>query len=171
MTGALHQHTGTCIEYRDEVYAVLEAMDTKYMKFGPDVGQLAKGGSDPVKIVKDFLPLIRHVHLKDWDGGPHWQQYCPLGKGKVDVPAIVDLLEQSQEMKIIMVELDSSREPPMTPYRDGAYEQSVSKDAGIYVPFLENQSSRISPDSSGPMAACRHTPGEALVLGYLPHSI
>jgi inosose dehydratase len=115
MIAALHQHTGTCIEYHDEVYGVLEAMDIKYTKFGPDVGQLAKGGSDPVKIVKDFLPLIRHVHLKDWDGGPHWQQYCPLGRGKVDVPAIVDLLEQSQQMKIIMVELDSSREPPLAP--------------------------------------------------------
>ena len=53
---ALHQHTGTCIESRDEVYAVLEAVDTRYVKFGPDVGQLAKGGSDPVKVVKDFLP-------------------------------------------------------------------------------------------------------------------
>jgi len=116
ITPALHQHTGTCIEFRDEVYAVLDAMDAKFMKFGPDVGQLAKGGSDPLKVVKDFLPLIRHLHLKDWDGGPNWQQYCPLGKGKVDVPAIVDLLEKSQEMKIIMVELDSSREPPMTPY-------------------------------------------------------
>jgi inosose dehydratase len=113
---ALHQHTGTCIEYRDEVYAVLDAMDTKYMLFGPDVGQLAKGGSDPVKVVKDFLPLIRHVHLKDWDGGPNWQQYCPLGKGKVDIPAIVDLLEKSDKMKIIMVELDSSRGAPMTPF-------------------------------------------------------
>ena len=41
--------------------------------------------------------------------------YCPLGQGKVDVPAIVDLLETSQQMKIIMVELDSSREPPLTP--------------------------------------------------------
>jgi inosose dehydratase len=35
---ALHQHTGTCVESRDEVYAVMEAVDTKVMKFGPDVG-------------------------------------------------------------------------------------------------------------------------------------
>jgi inosose dehydratase len=112
---ALHQHTGTCIESRDEVYAVLEAVDTRYVKFGPDVGQLAKGGVDPVKVVKDFLPLIRHVHLKDWNGGPHWAEYCPLGQGKVDVPAVLALLEQSPEMKIIMVELDPSKNPPSTP--------------------------------------------------------
>jgi inosose dehydratase len=115
ITPALHQHTGTCIETRDEVYSVLEAVDTRYVKFGPDVGQLAKGGVDPVKVVKDFLPLIRHVHLKDWNGGQHWAEYCPLGQGKVDVPAVLGLLEQSAEMKIIMVELDPSKNPPSTP--------------------------------------------------------
>jgi inosose dehydratase len=112
---ALHQHTGTCIESRDEVYSVLDAVDTRYVKFGPDVGQLAKGGVDPVKVVKDYLPLIRHVHLKDWNGGPHWAEYCPLGQGKVDVPGVLALLEQSAEMKIIMVELDPSKNPPSTP--------------------------------------------------------
>jgi len=112
---ALHQHTGTCIETRDEVYAVLDAVDTEAVKFGPDVGQLAKGGSDPVKVVKDFLPLIRHVHLKDWDGGPYWLQYCPLGKGKVDLAAVLNLLESSRDMNIVMVELDPSPNAPMQP--------------------------------------------------------
>jgi inosose dehydratase len=32
---ALHQHTGTCIESRDEVYAVMETVDPKVVKFGP----------------------------------------------------------------------------------------------------------------------------------------
>ena len=51
----------------------------------------------------------------NWNGGPHWEQYCPLGQGKVDNVAILDLLEQSKDMRIIMVELDPSRNPPMTP--------------------------------------------------------
>ena len=114
--GALHQHTGTCVEKRDEVYGVLEGVDTKYVRFGPDVGQLAKGGADPVEIVKHFSELIAHVHLKDWDGGQYWEQYCPLGKGKVNLPEILDLLEKSAIKKIIMVELDGSgRNAPMTP--------------------------------------------------------
>lgn len=112
---ALHQHTGTCVESRDEVYAVMESVDTKVVKFGPDVGQLAKGGVDPVKVVKDFLPLIRHVHLKDWNGGPNWTEYCPLGQGKVDIAAVLNLLEQVPEMRIIMVELDPGGKPPLTP--------------------------------------------------------
>ena len=44
VVGVLHQHTGTCVETRDETYAVMEAVDTRYVKFGPDVGQLQKGG-------------------------------------------------------------------------------------------------------------------------------
>ncbi len=49
LTVVLHQHTGTCVESRDETYAVLDAVDTKYVKFGPDIGQLTKGGSDAVR--------------------------------------------------------------------------------------------------------------------------
>jgi inosose dehydratase len=114
MTGVLHQHTGTCVEFRDEVYAVLEKANTKYVKFGPDVGQLQKGGSDPVKVVKDFVSIIRHVHLKDFDGGSHWAAYCPLGQGKVDLAGVLDILETQQELKIVMVELDPDN-PPMPP--------------------------------------------------------
>lgn len=115
LVGVLHQHTGTCVEVRDEVYAVMEAVDTRYVKFGPDVGQLEKGGSDPVKIVKDFLPVIHHVHFKDFNGGPHWEGYCPLGQGKVDLLAVLALLESSKHLKIVMTELDWSRNPPLAP--------------------------------------------------------
>jgi inosose dehydratase len=109
----LHQHTGTCIEVRDEVYAVMDAADTKYLKFGPDVGQLAKGGSDPVKVVKDFLPLVRHMHLKDFSGGEHYLGYCPLGQGKVDIPAILDLMDHAGPSTTVMVELDPSPNMPL----------------------------------------------------------
>jgi len=112
----LHQHTGTAVETRDEVYAVMEAADTRHVTFGPDVAQLAAGGTDPVKMLKDFLPLLRNIHLKDFAGGPHWSGYCPLGQGKVDIPAVMDVLEKSKHLKYVMVELDPSKNPPMTPF-------------------------------------------------------
>jgi inosose dehydratase len=108
VVGVLHQHTGTVIESRDEVYDVMEKLDTKHVKFGPDVGQLQKGGVDPVKVVSDFKELIHHVHLKDFNGGEHYLGYCPLGQGKVNVPKILDLLEGSKIKTMIMVELDPS---------------------------------------------------------------
>jgi inosose dehydratase len=113
LTAVLHQHTGTCVESRDETYAVMEAVDTRYLKFGPDVGQLAKGGSDPVKVVKDFLPVIQHMHLKDFNGGQHYLGYCPLGQGKVDLAAILNLMEGKQTAGMVMVELDSSPNMPL----------------------------------------------------------
>jgi inosose dehydratase len=110
---ALHQHTGTCVETRDETYAVMEAVNTRFVKFGPDVGQLQKGGSDPVTVVKDFLPVVRHVHMKDFDGGEHYLGYAPLGRGKVDVGALCDLLESSGNDLMIMAELDPSPKMPV----------------------------------------------------------
>jgi inosose dehydratase len=85
------------------------------VKFGPDVGQLQKGGSDPVKVVKDFLPTVRHVHMKDFDGGPYYEGYCPLGKGKVDVAGLCDLLDGSGNDLMIMAELDPSKGMPLAP--------------------------------------------------------
>ena len=85
LIAALHQHTGTAVETRDETYATMEAVDTRYVKFGPDIGQLQKGGVDPVAVVKHFLPVVQHMHVKDFVGGPSMAGYCALGLGKVDL--------------------------------------------------------------------------------------
>lgn len=108
VTAVLHQHTGTCVESRDETYAVMHSVDTRYVKFGPDIGQLTKGGSDAVQVVKDFLPLIEHMHLKDYNGtDTHLLGYCPLGQGKVDIPAILSQMEGKKLDGMIMGELDN----------------------------------------------------------------
>jgi inosose dehydratase len=109
----LHQHTGTSVETREETYAVMESVDTRYVKFGPDIGQLQKGGADPVKVVKDFLPIVHHMHLKDYSGGESFLGYCPLGRGKVDIPAILSMMESVEPQGMIMVELDAGRDMPM----------------------------------------------------------
>lgn len=114
LTGCVHQHTGTCIESRDETYAVMEGVDTRYVKFGPDIGQLQKGGSDPVQVVKDFLPIVNHMHLKDFNGGDAFVGYCPLGQGKVNIPAILDMMDGRSIAGMVMVELDGSPRMPMT---------------------------------------------------------
>ncbi len=111
----LHQHTGTCIESRDEVYDVMGAVNTKNLKFAPDVGQLQKGGADAAQVVKDFLPLVTHMHLKDYKGWEYYSGYCPLGMGTVDIPAILDMVEGAGQNPDVMVELDPSKDGPMTP--------------------------------------------------------
>jgi len=113
LTPVLHQHTGTCIESKDETYAVLESADTRHLKFGPDVGQLTKGGQNAVKVVADFLPLVQHMHLKDYNGKDEsLAGYCPLGQGGVDVPAILKMMEGRKISGMVMVELDNDPKSP-----------------------------------------------------------
>jgi inosose dehydratase len=110
-----HQHTGTAVESKEETYALMESADTRHLKFAPDVGQLQKGGVDALQVVKDFLPILKHMHLKDFVGGPHFAGYCPLGQGKVDIAGILNTLETANSDANVMVELDGSKDQPMTP--------------------------------------------------------
>ena len=111
----LHQHTGTAVDSRDEVYYVMEKCNTKVMKFAPDAGQLQKSGADAAKVIKDFLSITKHMHLKDYKAWEHYSGYCPLGMGQVDVPGILNALEEAKQQANIMVELDPSNNAPMTP--------------------------------------------------------
>jgi inosose dehydratase len=111
----LHQHTGTAVESGDETYAVMESVDTRYVKFAPDVGQLQKGGADAAKVVKDFASITVHMHLKDFKGWEHFAGYCPLGEGKVDLKSILDTVEATNPQANIMHELDGSANAPYTP--------------------------------------------------------
>jgi hypothetical protein len=88
LTALLNQHTGTAGETRDEPHSVLDAVDTRYERFGPDIGKLKKGGTDPLQMVKDYLTLLRHMDLKDCGGSEHFFGYCPLGQGRVDIPTV-----------------------------------------------------------------------------------
>src|SRR5690242_7611182 len=131
LTAVLHQHTGTCVESRDETYAVMEAVDTRVMKFGPDIGQLQKGGSDPVQVVKDFLPLVQHMHLKDYAGGPDYLGYCPLGQGKVDIPAILAMMNGRKTAGLVMVELDSPPPQPEPPLENAKTAKAYLEKQGV----------------------------------------
>lgn len=131
LTPVLHQHTGTCIESREETYAVMEAVDTRVMKFGPDIGQLQKGGSDPVQVVKDFLPLVQHMHLKDFSGGADYLGYCPLGKGKVDIPAILRMMQGRKTAGLVMVELDSPPPQPAPALENARIAKSYLEKQGV----------------------------------------
>ncbi|MDE3198925.1 MAG: sugar phosphate isomerase/epimerase [Acidobacteriota bacterium] len=131
LTPVLHQHTGTCVESREETYAVLEAMDNRAMKFGPDIGQLQKGGADPVQVVKDFLPLVQHMHLKDYVGGEQYLGYCPLGEGKVNIPAILSMMEGRQTAGLVMVELDSPPPQPVPAIEDAKIAKDYLQKLGV----------------------------------------
>ena len=119
----LHQHTGTVVETRDEVYAVMEAVNPKYMSFAPDVGQLQKGGADAAQVVKDFAKITTHMHLKDYSNGKYMSGYCPLGMGVVDLESILNTLEQAGNNPDVIHELDRGN-APMTARETAAFSKA-----------------------------------------------
>ncbi len=125
---SIHPHTGTPIETREEIDRVMSGVDPRYVGFAPDTGQIQKGGSDAVQVLRAYLPLVTHVHLKDWVGGtlqhtPDGQEvdrtgyadYVPVGSGVVDIPGIVALLDGVGYAGWWMVELDGSQRAPRPP--------------------------------------------------------
>jgi inosose dehydratase len=115
LASGLHQHTGSAVDTPDEVYAVMEKVDSKVFKFAPDTGQLQKAGGDAAKIVRDFKSIVAHMHLKDYSGWEHFQGYTPLGEGKVDLKSILETMEATNPSANIMHELDGSANAPYTP--------------------------------------------------------
>ena len=122
-----HPHTGTPVETEEEIRSFLDAVDTKLVGFAPDIGQIQKGGADPVKITKDYVSIIRLVHFKDYCGkvdynadGKEIDQsgfacYCPLGQGVVDLKGVLEILEKYGPFDgPIMVELDGTSNMPMS---------------------------------------------------------
>ena len=122
-----HPHTGTPVETEEEIRSFMDAIDTKYVGFAPDIGQIQKGGADPVQITKDYLSIIKLVHFKDYcgkvkfdDEGKEIDQsgfvcYSPLGQGVVDLAGILDILENYKDFNgPIMVELDGTDHQPIS---------------------------------------------------------
>ena len=127
LTVCYHPHTGTPIQTEEEIRTLLEGVNPDFVSFAPDVAQIQKGGADPVAIVKDYIGLVKHIHLKDYDGLPvqydengreinlnGFSGYTPLGEGVVDIPAILKLVEDSAVFdNMIMVELDGGLKTPI----------------------------------------------------------
>jgi inosose dehydratase len=123
LQGGLHQHTGTAIENKDEVYGIMESVDTKLINFAPDVGQLQKGGADAAQVVKDFAKITTHMHLKDFSNGKYMAGYCPLGMGVVDIESILNTLEEAGNNPDVIHELDRGN-APMTARETAAFSKA-----------------------------------------------
>ena len=101
ITATLHPHVGTVVERPAEVDRVLTGSQIPLCL---DTGHLLIGGSDPVELAVDVPDRIAHTHLKDVDAGfaervragdltysaaVRAGMYRPLGRGDVDIAAIV----------------------------------------------------------------------------------
>lgn len=119
-----HLHWNTMVETREQLTWICDMTDPELVYLVPDTAHLARGGSDPVEVFRTYMERIIYTHFKDIDmkqietdreKGDYQSiinYFLELGEGKVDFPAIVDVMRQADYKGWIMVELDSTRRTP-----------------------------------------------------------
>lgn len=78
---------------REDYDVLLNGLDSKVIGWTPDVGHIINVGIDPLSLMKEYAPLINHVHYKDWDGNP---EFTLMGQGKVDLVGITRWLRDQR---------------------------------------------------------------------------
>ena len=121
----LHPHTRTAIETREDIDTILGLVDASLIGFAPDTGQIAKGGSDILEVMRTYRDRIVHVHLKDWNGSYEqdadgkeidhsgYVNYEPIGNGILPMPEIFAILAENGGFGgWVNVELDGTPRAP-----------------------------------------------------------
>ena len=124
MKFAVHAHLGSNLQTREDVDAILEETNPKYVYFVLDTGHITMASMDPVELTRTYRTRIIEYHLKDVDPknrggykGPELKNgayntspdnviFFPLGKGGVDFPQILSILNANRWKGWFTVELD-----------------------------------------------------------------
>jgi inosose dehydratase len=101
LTASYHPHLSTIVETPDQIERI---MNRSSIAFCPDTAHLAAAGGDPAELIRRYADRIAYVHLKDFTAEPF--AFLPLGKGDLDLDAILDALERASFDGWITVELD-----------------------------------------------------------------
>lgn len=160
LTATLHPHVGTMVESGEETDRVLAG---SRIGLCLDTGHLLIGGGDPVRVAREHPQRIAHMHLKDvdlaWarkvqDGSASYTDavaagmYVALGRGDVDVAAIVASLETAGYAGWYVLEQDTvlAGDPadPATPKGAGDPVADVRESVG-YLTQVAGEVSRLGP--------------------------
>ena len=116
---------GSVFRTREDYEILLDGLDCGETGFTPDAGHLAKGGMDPLDVIRTYRSRVDHIHLKDYSPAGGWQL---TGRGSVDFPGIVTYLRDTGYGGWIVVEDESDEaitDPDAVTRAAGAYVRSV----------------------------------------------
>lgn len=110
---------GSVFRTAEDYEALLDGLDER-IGFTPDLGHIARGGMDPLEIVRTYRARVDHVHVKDMHADGTW---APTGDGEVDVVGVHSYLCDSGYAGWIVFE-DESAEAEHDP--DGAARRAAA---------------------------------------------
>ena len=109
LRACFHPHSGTCVETGPQIDLLMALTDPKLVYLCPDTGHLVMGDADPLACIEKYFTRIGYVHLKDLDDA---NRSVELGRGKVDLAAILKALQTRGYDGWLTVELDASLTTP-----------------------------------------------------------
>ena len=129
ITSSYHPNSpeGSVWRTREDYDKLLPQLDSSVIKWTPDVGHIAKGGMDPVALIRQYRDLVNHIHFKDMYKDGRWAQ---TGEGDIDFKTVIqDLVKTNFEGWIVFEdECDAAvGDPDGVTLKDGDYIQNVAK--------------------------------------------
>lgn len=88
-------------KYKEDYEVLFNGLDPKYMGYTPDAGHIEMGGMNAPEIIKEALPLIKHVHFKDVSKDLIWKN---MGEGNIDLTKCTNILKNSDYEGWIILE-------------------------------------------------------------------
>ncbi|HEY5256346.1 MAG TPA: TIM barrel protein, partial [Acidobacteriaceae bacterium] len=106
-----HNHMGSIGQNPEQVEAILDAADPRYVKLELDTGHYQQGGGDPAEAIRKYHDRLLFLHLKDVEPAAtkNGYQFVELGQGRVNFVAIFDALRATNFRGWGVVELDGER--------------------------------------------------------------
>jgi inosose dehydratase len=129
----IHPHSGTYIEFSDEIARYVQDMPYEIAGLCLDTGHLYYCDMDPVTYLKKYADVLDYVHFKDVDQKVYEQvmsehirffdgcgkgTMCPVGTGALDYPAIKTALEEIGYSGYITIEQERDPRNQKTSLRD-----------------------------------------------------
>ena len=116
-----HNHMNQYGETPEEVDALVQAMDPKYLRLLLDVAHYHQGGGKPAEAVIKYQKVIHSLHIKDvespikGDTNPKSYKFVESGQGNVDLVAVFAALDKIKFGGWAIVELDGVPDKSKTP--------------------------------------------------------
>ncbi len=80
---------GSVFRTAEDYEVLLSGLDRDVIGFCPDVGHIAKGGMNPLAVVKQYRSEVNLIHYKDMFENGEW---APTGEGIIDFTGITNYL-------------------------------------------------------------------------------
>jgi inosose dehydratase len=113
-----HNHMHQLGETPEEVDLIVNTMNTDDVKLLLDVAHYHQGGGQPAEAILKYKDILGATHIKDTR--PHTSangyQFCEIGSGKVDFPAVFENLNRINFKGWNIIELDAVPVTGRTPF-------------------------------------------------------